>query len=183
MTQKYTSPGVPLYFSGSGKEISITYEKKGIISMYIATVALLLFVFPIVSVGVTLFLRPQSELLLLVGQWFTFWAVGVRLGLAGIRQTIQPGFTSKEILGIEGREVYVVVRELGFANLTFGLLGLVSLWHAAWLSPAAFAGGLYYGLAGVGHLFKKDRNLKEQVATYSDLVISVILLGFFTTTL
>ena len=102
----------------------------------------------------------------------------MRLGIAGIRQIAQTGFTSKEILGIEGRDVYPIVRELGFANLVNGMLGLISIWNPAWLLPAAFAGGLFYSLAGIGHLAKQARNLNEQVATYSDLIISIVLLGF-----
>jgi hypothetical protein len=32
----------------------------------------------------------------LVGKWFVFWAaVGVRLGLAGLRQILQPSFTAE----------------------------------------------------------------------------------------
>ena len=54
----------------------------------------------------------QSSLLWLIGKWFVFWAVGVRLLLAGVRQYFQPAFTAKDILGIESPDVFVLVREL-----------------------------------------------------------------------
>ena len=49
--------------------------------------------------------------------------------------------------------------------------GLASLIRPEWVVPAAIAGGLYYGLAGLGHLFRPNRNLKEQAALVSDLAI------------
>jgi hypothetical protein len=43
--------------------------------------------------------------------------------------------------------------------------------------PAAVVGGLYYGLAGLGHLFRRG-NLKEQFALWSDLAIFALLAVF-----
>jgi hypothetical protein len=37
------------------------------------------------------------DLWLLLGRWFVFWAVGVRLLTAGIRQIAQPRFTAETI--------------------------------------------------------------------------------------
>jgi hypothetical protein len=42
-----------------------------------------------------------------------------------------------------------------------GLLGLGSLWHKESLIPAAIVGGLYYGLAGLGHVPRPHKNAKE----------------------
>lgn len=114
----------------------------------------------------------------MVGKWFTFWAVGIRLALAGFMQITKPQYTVKEILNIQSPEANVLARELGFANLIFGIMGILSLFDPDWLTPAAFAGGLYYLMAGVGHLGKKQRNSKEQLATYSDLYIGILLVGF-----
>ena len=44
--------------------------------------------------------------------------------------------------------------------------------------PAAIVGGLYYGLAGLGHLFRPNRNFKERTALVSDLAIFVLLAVF-----
>jgi hypothetical protein len=59
-----------------------------------------------------------------------------------------------------------------------GALGVASLAHPDWVVPAAIVGGLYYGLAGIGHLARKDRNLKEQVALVSDFGIFLVLAAF-----
>ena len=144
--------------------------------MYIASVVLLLFVLPMISIVVERLVGAHgSSLLVVVGRWFCFWAVGVRLFLAGVRQTIQPGFTAEVIFQVRNPAVWPIVREVGFANLSMGLLGLLSLWHREWLIPASLVGGLYYGLAGAGHLAGKERNAKETFAMITDFVPFVVL--------
>jgi hypothetical protein len=148
--------------------------------MYILIIALLLLVFPICSILVELFvLNSAVGVWLLIGKWFVFWAVGVRLFIAGLRQITQPEFTANKIFGIKNPDVFAIVREIGFSNLSMGLLGLWSIYKSEWVMPAALVGGLYYGLAGVGHLFKKQKNLLENIAMYSDFFIFIILLIFF----
>ncbi len=104
--------------------------------------------------------------------------VGVRLFIAGLRQTIQPRFTAREIFKVEGEAVFPIVREIGFANLSMSTLALVSLLYPVFLLPAALVGGLYYGFAGLLHVAGHERNAKENVAMISDLFIAIVLLGF-----
>ena len=80
--------------------------------------------------------------------------MGVRLFLAGVRQTLQPRYTASTLLGIKGEESLVLVRELGFANLAMGVIGILSLPLPGWVPAASFAGGIYHGLAGIGHIFR-----------------------------
>jgi hypothetical protein len=147
--------------------------------MYFVMVILLLLVFPLASVAIEAVRSgPNVGYLLLVGKWFVFWAVGVRLLVAGVRQVFQPSFTAVEIFGIHEPKALAIVRELGFANLSMGFLGLCSLWHTQWVVPAAIVGGLYYGLAGLGHVAEKRKNAKEYVAMITDVMASVVLLTF-----
>lgn len=146
--------------------------------MYYAIVTLSMFLLPLVSIGIDIGTH-QAPVLAAVGKWYVFWAVGIRLLLAGLRQSVQPRYTAKHILGIEGDEALLLVRELGFANIALGLVGTASLFAASWTQPAALAGGVFYLLAGIGHVFQHERNRLEQVAMYSDLFAGVVLLGFF----
>jgi hypothetical protein len=91
---------------------------------------------------------------------------------------IQPKFTAEEIFEIHDRSSFAIVRELGFANLSMGLLGICSLFCAGWIVPAALVGGLYYGLAGIGHVFHKNKNAKEYVAMISDGFVFLLLTVF-----
>lgn len=145
--------------------------------VYFSTVVLLLGVLPIGCVLLEAF-HGTSDFLSLVGKWFVFWGVGVRLFLAGLRQTFQPEFTATTIFELSETGASAIVRELGFANIAMGTVGLASLANTYWLVPSAMVGGLYYGLAGVGHMMRQKRNFIEQTALISDLLIFA-LLGVF----
>jgi len=148
--------------------------------MFVLIVLLSMFVLPIGSALVELFVfKSPIGILALLGKWAVFWAVGVRLFTAGLRQAINPEFTAREILGISGKEPLQVIQELGFANISMGLLGLLTLLQGNWTIPAAISGGLFYGLAGIRHIFKAGRNPLENVAMLSDLVMALFLAGFF----
>jgi len=146
--------------------------------MYFAVVILLLLVLPVISITAEAVVGRHALSIALTGKWFVFWAVGVRLLIAGARQVIQPRFTAEEIFGIRDPGSYPIVREVGFANLSMGVLGICSLVRTGWIVPAALVGGLYYGLAGLGHVGQKQKNVKEQMAMVSDAFIAVVLLGF-----
>lgn len=147
--------------------------------MYIAIVILLMVVCPALSVAIEVSASHRAvNLVFLVGKWFVFWAVGIRMLTAGIRQALQPQFTAGEIFGIRNPEAHGIVREVGFGNLAMGTLGICSLFRPAWIVPAALVGGLYYGLAGLGHIFRSDKNAIEQTALFSDAFAFLVLLVF-----
>lgn len=97
---------------------------------------------------------------------------------AGLRQVLQPTFTAVEIFEINEPKALAIVREVGFGNLSAGLLGLLSLWHQDWRIPAGIVGGLYFGLAGLMHVTQPRKNAKERTAMISDLFACLVLLGF-----
>jgi hypothetical protein len=147
--------------------------------MYFASVLLLLLIFPLVSIAIEAIRFGHSITdMSLIGAWFVFWAVGIRLFVAGLRQVFQPSFTAVEIFEIHEPKAFAIVRELGFANLSIGLLGIGSRWHKGSLIPAAFVGGLYYGLAGLGHVPRPHKNAKEYTAMISDGFAFLVLLSF-----
>jgi hypothetical protein len=146
---------------------------------YFVAILLLMLVLPAGSVLLEGFpFGDGIDLIALGGKWFTFWAVGVRLFLAGLTQTFRPRFTAESIFEIQDPAALAIVREVGFANLAMGTLGLLSLPMPQWLVPAAIVGGLYYGLAGIGHVGRPNRNAKEQLALVSDLGMFALLAGF-----
>jgi hypothetical protein len=135
-------------------------------------------VLPLLSVAAEAAWIPESDLLAVIGRWFVFWSVGVRLFLAWINQVFRPRFTAEGIFGIGDPAAHGLVREVGFGNLAMGTLGMLSLVVSGWVVPAAIVGGLFFGLAGLGHLVRKDRNVKEQVAFVSDLAMFALLAAF-----
>jgi hypothetical protein len=94
--------------------------------VYIAIVATLMLALPVACIVGEIFVCHEPLSLILVGKWFVIWSVGFRLVLAGLRQIIQPRYTAHVILSLKSEESLVLVRELGFANLAIGIIGLVS---------------------------------------------------------
>jgi uncharacterized protein involved in response to NO len=148
--------------------------------VYIVIVILTMFLLPVGSVLLEHSFKPDAPIIFLVGRWFVFWGVGVRLLLAGLRQAIQPRFTAAEIFHMKGEEASPLVRELGLANIATGSVGLLSLVHASFVLPVSILAGIFYGLAGVLHLWQRNRSRNENVAMTSDLSLFLVLAVFVT---
>ena len=146
--------------------------------MYIAIVALTMVILPAASIAVQHVLDPAASWLFLIGRWFVFWGVGVRLMLAGMRQFFQPAFTAKEIFHMTGDEALPIVRELGVANIATGVVGLLSVAKPGFTLPVAIAAAIFYGAAGVRHAVERSRSLNETVAMASDLLLFAVLAIF-----
>lgn len=147
--------------------------------MYFAIVLVLMVLAPLVSVLVA---GPvtgwDGGVLHIIGVWWVFWGIGVRLLTAGISQIVRPGFTSRNILGIDTPEADQIVQELGFANAAIGLAGVISLWVPTWAPAVGLVGGAFLLLAGIRHAPKKDKNAKEWTALATDLFVGLIGVAF-----
>ncbi|TCC98521.1 DUF6790 family protein [Pedobacter hiemivivus] len=152
--------------------------KENKINLYLISVLLFMLILPIVSIVVEVFSADVDFSVLLVGKWLIFWAIGVRLLIAGIRQITKPSFTAHQIFRITGNDSFPIIRELGFANICIGIIAMLSVFRPEWRMPAAIAGGLYFGLAGMMHLIKKPESRNEAIALVSDLYIFIIMLVY-----
>ncbi|HVV94080.1 MAG TPA: DUF6790 family protein [Hyphomicrobiales bacterium] len=145
-------------------------------TMYLGSVVVLLLVAPVAAILVQIFgFGHAADPLFTVLRWFVFWAVGVRLAIAGIRQMANPAFTAETIFRIHDRETFKIVQELGFANVSIGLIGLVSIAERGWVLPAGLAGAVFYGLAGIQHVRNARTTREETIAMVSDLLVFVVL--------
>jgi hypothetical protein len=145
--------------------------------MYFILAAALMFALPAASILTQSVAGAHGISALMVAKWFAFWAVGVRLLLAGMRQIVQPRYTAEVILGLKSPDALFVVRELGIANCALGIVGIGSILAPAWVAPASIAGTIFYGLAGINHLRHGTRNSHQNFAMVTDLIIALILLG------
>jgi hypothetical protein len=146
--------------------------------MYLAVIALTMLLLPVASILIAHALVPTESLTFLVGRWFVFWGVGVRLALAGLRQFFQSAFTSKEIFHVSGDEVLPLVRELGIANLATAAVGLLSLPFPNFVLPVAISACIFYGIAGIRHMAERSRSRNKTIAMASDLFLFVVLAAF-----
>jgi hypothetical protein len=142
-------------------------------------IVLLMGLLPVLSIALDVFLVHSSpDLLFAIGRWFVFWAGGARLFLAGIKQIIDPAYTAETIFSIEDKGAQKIVQELGFGNVSIGLLGMIAGFHTVWIVPAALASGLFYGLAGGKHILNIDRTQTETFAMVSDVFMFAVLAAF-----
>jgi hypothetical protein len=70
-----------------------------------------------------------------------------------------------------------VTRELSTANIGMGLAGLLAL-IPVWAPACGVAGGAFLLIAGLMHVTKKNKNASETLATWTDLIVGVVVLAF-----
>jgi hypothetical protein len=146
------------------------------IGLYEISVSLFFVVIPVAAVIIErCIISSDISLLILLLKWFTFSGVGLRLFTAGLKQVFQPSFTSRELFKIADKNCLPIIREIGFGNLCMGTIGLLSLLLATFRQPAAVAGGLYLGIAGVQHAIKQRKERGEVFAMITDLYMFVVL--------
>lgn len=149
--------------------------------MYALMLLAFFVVLPLASILIELAVRrrrPEKRTLRIIARWFTFWIVGVRLFLAGAMQALNPSFTAEDIFGTTSPDVLPFVAELGYANLAFGVIGIVSVFRSTWVTPAATAGAVFLGLDGLRHLIEGgDFTFERTLAMITDLIALVVLGG------
>lgn len=146
------------------------------IVLYAVAVFLLTFALPIVSAAIDhWYFGSATPVIASLGRWFVFWAAGVRLMLAGIRQILRPQFTARQIFQITDGGVLPIVRELGFANFATGVVGTISIGYVSFVLPVAIAAAIFHGLAGVQHATIKERTSNQTIALASDLFVFAML--------
>jgi hypothetical protein len=153
-------------------------KTTGANNIYLITVLAFMLFLPLLSFGVDYFRNDQEGVISLLGKWFVFWAIGIRLLTAGIKQVLDPAFTAEKIFHLTDKGSHVIVKELGFANICFGLIGVISLFIPQWRMAAAFAGGVFLALDGINHIIKKPAGLNESIAMISDLFIAAIMAAY-----
>jgi hypothetical protein len=145
------------------------------IPIYLVSILLFMVLLPILCIIIQWSGQTAPPGWLLIGKWFVFWPIGVRLFIAGLRQATKPAFTAREIFHLNNDDSFPIIKELGFANMSMGGIAILSLFFPSWRIPAAASGGLYFGLAGFLHLFKKRDSTNETIAMISDLYIFLLM--------
>lgn len=130
---------------------------------------------PAISVVVEHYIDHATIAWHLVAKWLIFWGAGMRLFTAGIKQAATPEFTAINIFKIKGKESYVIIRELGFANISLGIMGILSALNDSWRMLAAIATGIFFGFAATQHCAKKPCSANEKVALCYDMFIFLAL--------
>ena len=143
---------------------------------YFIYVLAVMFLIPSICVVVDFFIiKKENQFINALGKWFIFWMIGIRLLTAGLKQVFDPAFTAS-MLNLDSTG-FVIIQELGFANVLFGLLAIISLFVTKFRLSATI-GGFYLGMAGILHVTRigEEVSFKETVAMVSDLFALMIVL-------
>jgi hypothetical protein len=96
--------------------------------LYLVNVFGIILVLPIVSIGINVFInfrkKIENNFPEIIGNWFIFWSIGIRLFTAGLMQIFNPNYTAN-LLQLNLNDL-IVIRELGLSNSSIGLLGIIS---------------------------------------------------------
>jgi hypothetical protein len=111
-------------------------------------------------------------------KWFIFWGLGIRLFFKGIKLASTPQFTGLSLSSFKNRDSYLLLLELGFANMALGSMGILSVINDQWRLIAAIAGAIYFGLADMLRLLKKPGGRHELVALIYNLLVFAGLVGY-----
>ena len=133
--------------------------KATTINYYLITTCMIVIIFPLICISVENVAERIPLNWILIGKWFIFWAIGIRLFTAGIKQASDPAFTAIKIFKLHSKESYVIIRELGFANICLGITSILSLINNQWRPIGAITGVVFFGFAGLQHISKKHGQL------------------------
>ena len=147
---------------------------------YLYSTLLLMIVSPALSAVIELLVRQGEAALAIpiIGKWFMFWGAGLRLFTAGLMQSIRPAFTAETIFRMRDEGSHVLVRELGFANVSLGLIAMVSLLVPEWRVVAAVACGLFLGLASANHLVRRSPEPNQTIPLVTNAVVFLVLVVY-----
>jgi hypothetical protein len=144
--------------------------------LQIATILVLMLAAPLAAIVIEAAMAGGS-LVALAGKWFVFF-FGLRLLTAGLYQIVRPEFAAKTIFRVSNPNALKIVTELGFGNVAIGTLGVLSIFNAAWIVPAAVVMLIFYALAGGKHVLNAQRASSENWAMWSDVWASLVLVGW-----
>jgi hypothetical protein len=138
----------------------------------------LLFVLPIVAAA----LESRIDHVVLnwptYWKWFIFWGLGIRLFFKGVKLASTPRFTGLSLSSFKNRDSYLLLLELGFANMALGSMGILSVINDQWRLIAAIVGAIYFGLADMLRLLNKPGGRHELVALIYNVAVFAGLVGY-----
>ncbi len=115
----------------------------------------------------------------LIGKWFLFWALGVSAFTAALMQMFNPSYTAN-LLSVSIND-FIIIKELGYANFSMGILSILSLKWKTFRQPAAISYGMFMLFCMANHLTRLgDINIDEIISTVADLwavIIAVLVIA------
>ncbi len=117
-------------------------------------------------------LNRITELLLL---WYLGVGIGVGSLFSGLVQVISPEIVAQST----GWGYSPFLREVGFANISYGILGLLAVRFRNFWAPAIIAYAVFMWGAAAGHIYEIQQNANLSVGNAGTVLYLDILMPLF----
>ncbi len=112
---------------------------------------------------------------LLLGRWFVFWTIGVRLMVAGLTE-VMSSRRQGNIIFLQGSESGEYRKIIGYLKILLAALGFLCMIKAQSSLIAALTAGIYLGLTGFRHDFKKPCTAIEWLYLGYDIIVFFVII-------
>lgn len=106
-------------------------------------------------------------------KWLCFWVIGFSAISVGVMQAFNPSYTA-DLLHVNMSD-FIIVQELGYAQLGIGIVALLSLKWVQFKKPAVIAYGTFiFGCTVIHFLRFSAIDLGEIISTLNDIWILIV---------
>ena len=138
------------------------------------TNALLLTALPVLSVAYEYHFAQAALTGALIGKWFAFWAIGVRLMLAGCTQLASRRSKSRDVFAAR-EDSKIVKKATGVADIVLAAMGFLCFEIGEASLLATITLGIYMGLACLQQDFKKPATITGWINMVYDLIVFAVI--------
>lgn len=93
--------------------------------------------------------RTKNRFIEVLLVWFLGFGIGIGSILSGLTQVISPEMIVQSV----GWSNTPFLREVGFANISYGILGLLSIKYRSFWAPTIIAYTVFMWGAAIGHIY------------------------------
>jgi hypothetical protein len=143
------------------------------------SVFLNILILPVLSIIINLIINYRKNIsgnvYEIAGKWFIFWSLGIRLVIAGLMQLFNPAYTNSLLqLGLSD---FIVIRELGLANFSIGLLCTISFIKKSLRGYVCLYMFIFFTGASILHILRIDSiNFDEFITLVTNIILVIISL-------
>ncbi|NYB51156.1 MAG: hypothetical protein HVN35_01135 [Methanobacteriaceae archaeon] len=110
-------------------------------------------VVPIIGALIHLLVSKKPKTLNRITEVLLIWLLGVGIGVgslfSGLAQVLSPEMVAQSV----GWANTPFLREVGFANISYGLLGIISIRYRSFWAPTIIAYTVFMWGAAIGHIY------------------------------
>jgi hypothetical protein len=121
--------------------------------------------------------RTKNRFIELLLLWFLGFGIGIGSIFNGLAQVFSPEMVAQSV----GWPNTPFLREVGFANISYGILGLLSIKYRSFWAPTIIAYAVFMWGAAIGHIYniQQTGNLaagNAGIVLYLDILMPIVFI-------